>query len=59
VAQQVNKKVLTGWDGLIHDASRQIETAKARIAVLRKTIKNLKQIRDSGQAWPREAARLP
>ena len=45
-------KVLTSWDDLIQDANRQIVSAKQRIAKLKKTIKSLKQVRDSGQPWP-------
>ena len=46
------RKVLASWNDLISDAKRQIEQAKTRIAVLRKTVKNLEQVRDSGQPWP-------
>jgi len=48
----VEKKVLTKWDELIQDANRQIDAAKSRIAALRKTVKSLEQVRDSGQPWP-------
>ena len=48
----VNSKVLTQWDRLIQDATSQIEAAKSRIAALRKTVKTLKELRDSGQPWP-------
>jgi hypothetical protein len=52
--------VLTKWDELIQDASRQIEQARARIAALKKTVKNLEQLRDSGQRWPEgKAAQTP
>jgi hypothetical protein len=48
----VNRKVLTRWDELIHDANRQIDTAKERIAKLKRTVKSLERLRDSGQPWP-------
>lgn len=47
-----NSKPLTTWDDLITDANRQIETARARIVTLKKTIKSLEQVRDSGQPFP-------
>ena len=53
-AREVNGKVLTRWDELIQDGNRQIEEAKRRIATLRKTVKKLESIRDSGQSWPVE-----
>jgi hypothetical protein len=49
---KASRKVLTQWDELIQEANRQIATAKERIATLRKTIRSLKQVRDSGQLWP-------
>jgi len=52
MTQEVKRKVLTGWDMLIQDASRQIDAAKQRIALLKKTLKNLERVRDSGQPWP-------
>jgi hypothetical protein len=52
MAAKSNSKVLTRWDELIQDANRQIATAKERIATLRKTIRSLKHVRDSGQSWP-------
>lgn len=47
----VNNKVITKWDELIQDAQRQIETGRLRIAALRKAIRNLEELRDSGQPW--------
>jgi hypothetical protein len=52
--KRVKENVLTKWDGLIHDAKRQIDDAKGRIDALRKTIRNLEQLRDSGQPWPKK-----
>jgi hypothetical protein len=54
---EVNSKVLTGWDKLIQDAEQKIEAAKERIDALRKAAKDLKRIRDSGQPWPKAQAR--
>jgi hypothetical protein len=48
----VNRKVLTGWDGLIQDADQKIDAAKRRVFLLRKAAKDLRRIRDSGQPWP-------
>lgn len=52
VTTEVKRKVLGGWDGLIGDANRQIVAAKQRIVELKKAVKNLEAIRDSGQPWP-------
>ena len=49
---EVKNKVLTVWDSLIEDAKQKIASAKERVAVLRKTLKNLERVRDSGQPWP-------
>jgi hypothetical protein len=52
VAGKTSRKLLTKWDELIQDANRQIKVAKQRISTLRKTIRSLEQVRDSGQEWP-------
>jgi hypothetical protein len=52
----VNRKVLTSWNDLIGDANRQIEAAKKRIMLLRKTVKDVTKLRDSGEAWPGDTA---
>jgi hypothetical protein len=49
---KASTKVLTKWDELIQEATRQVEVEKQRIAMLRKTIRSLQQVRDSGQEWP-------
>jgi hypothetical protein len=54
--RRVNDKVLTKWDELIGDARRQLEAAKARVEALCKAIRNLEEIRDSGQVWPTQAS---
>jgi hypothetical protein len=52
MGRNTSGKLLTKWDELIQDAKRQIEAAKQRIATLKKTVKSLEQVRDSGQEWP-------
>jgi hypothetical protein len=54
--EKTSSKVLTKWDELILDANRQIQLAKQRIATLRKTVKSLEQVRDSGQQWPMQSS---
>jgi hypothetical protein len=49
---ECNKKVLTSWNELIYDARQKISAAKERVLVLRKALKNLEKVRDSGQPWP-------
>jgi hypothetical protein len=55
--QRRKQNLLTSWDDLIHDAKRQITDARGRISLLKKTLKNLEQLRDSGQRWPDRAAK--
>src|ERR1700730_10703903 len=50
--RNVKPEVLTGWGMLIDDATRQIEAAKQRIALLKKARRSLEQLRDDGQPWP-------
>jgi hypothetical protein len=52
----VNRKALTSWDELIQDAKRQFDAAKKRGAELRKTIRKLEVLRDSGHPWPNKSA---
>jgi hypothetical protein len=48
----ISVKNVSGWDGAIIDAKKQIESLKARISTLRGTIQFFSSMKQRGEPFP-------